>query len=30
MAMGGSTNTILHALAIANEVGLEIDLHMLK
>ena len=30
MAMGGSTNTILHALAIANEAGLEIDLHELN
>jgi len=26
MAMGGSTNTILHALAIATELGLNIDL----
>jgi len=30
MAMGGSTNTILHALAIANEVGINIDIHMLN
>jgi dihydroxy-acid dehydratase len=30
MAMGGSTNTILHALAIAIEAGLEIDLHELN
>jgi dihydroxy-acid dehydratase len=26
VAMGGSTNTILHTLAIANEAGIEIDL----
>ena len=26
MAMGGSTNTILHTLAIANEAGIKIDL----
>ena len=26
MAMGGSTNTVLHTLAIANEAGLEFDL----
>ena len=26
MAMGGSTNTVLHALAIANEAGIEYDL----
>ncbi len=30
MAMGGSTNTILHTLAIALEAGLEIDLHELN
>ena len=30
MAMGGSTNTILHALAIANEVGISIDIHKLN
>jgi len=27
MAMGGSTNTILHSLAIANEAGLDFDLN---
>lgn len=27
VAMGGSTNTILHTLAIANEAGIEIDLN---
>lgn len=27
VAMGGSTNTVLHTLAIANEAGIEIDLH---
>ena len=26
VAMGGSTNTILHTLAIANEAGIELDL----
>lgn len=26
MAMGGSTNTVLHALAVANEAGIEFDL----
>src|SRR5690625_7806929 len=26
MAMGGSTNTVLHTLAIANEAGIEYDL----
>lgn len=30
MAMGGSTNTILHTLAIAREAGIEIDLAMLN
>ena len=30
MAMGGSTNTILHALAIAHEAGLEFDLQELN
>ena len=30
MAMGGSTNTILHTLAIAHEAGLEFDLHDLN
>lgn len=30
MAMGGSTNTILHALAIALEAGFEFDLHELN
>ncbi len=30
MAMGGSTNTILHTLAIANEAGIEYDLHYLN
>lgn len=30
MAMGGSTNTILHALAIANEAGIGFDLHILN
>ena len=30
MAMGGSTNTILHSLAIANEAGLEFDLNELN
>lgn len=27
MAMGGSTNTVLHTLAIAHEAGIEYDLH---
>jgi dihydroxy-acid dehydratase len=27
MAMGGSTNTVLHTLAIAHEAGVEYDLH---
>ncbi len=30
MAMGGSTNTILHALAIAHEAGIEYDLHKIN
>ena len=30
MAMGGSTNTILHALAIANEAGINFDLKILN
>jgi dihydroxy-acid dehydratase len=30
MAMGGSTNTILHTLAIANEAGLSFDLNELN
>jgi dihydroxy-acid dehydratase len=30
MAMGGSTNTILHALAIAKEAGLEYDLNRIN
>jgi dihydroxy-acid dehydratase len=30
MAMGGSTNTILHSLAIANELGLNIELSELN
>ena len=30
MAMGGSTNTILHALAIANEAGIGFDLRILN
>jgi dihydroxy-acid dehydratase len=30
MAMGGSTNTILHTLAIANEAGINFDLHALN
>ncbi len=30
VAMGGSTNTVLHTLAIANEAGVEIDLHELN
>lgn len=30
MAMGGSTNTVLHALAIANEAKIDFDLHTLN
>ena len=30
MAMGGSTNTILHLLAIAREAGIDYDLHRLN
>ncbi len=30
MAMGGSTNTILHALAIAHEAGVQFDLEMIN
>ncbi len=30
MAMGGSTNTVLHTLAIANEAGIEFDLKELN
>ena len=30
MAMGGSTNTVLHALAIANEAGLSYDLNRIN
>ena len=30
MAMGGSTNTVLHGLAIANEGGIEYDLNRIK
>ncbi len=30
MAMGGSTNTVLHTLAIANEAGIEFDLAKLN
>lgn len=30
LAMGGSTNTILHTLAIAIEAGIELDLNMLN
>jgi dihydroxy-acid dehydratase len=30
MAMGGSTNTVLHTLAIANEAEMEFDLHELN
>lgn len=30
LAMGGSTNTILHTLAIANEAGIPMDLHELN
>ena len=29
MAMGGSSNTVLHALAVANEAGVSLDLHKL-
>ncbi len=30
MAMGGSTNTVLHALALANEAGIRYDLHRIN
>ena len=30
LAMGGSTNTVLHLLAIANEAGIEFDLHRIN
>ncbi len=30
MAMGGSTNTVLHALALANEAGIEYDLERIN
>lgn len=30
LAMGGSTNTILHTLAIAEEAGIELDLNLLN
>lgn len=30
MAMGGSTNTVLHTLALAHEAGIEYDLHRLN
>ena len=30
MAMGGSTNTVLHTLAIANETGIEYDLERIN
>lgn len=30
MAMGGSSNTVLHALAIAHEAGIEYDLHRIN
>jgi len=30
MAMGGSTNTVLHALAVANEAGIEYDLECIN
>ena len=30
MAMGGSTNTVLHALAIAHEAGVHYDLHRIN
>jgi dihydroxy-acid dehydratase len=29
MAMGGSTNTVLHTLAVANEADVQLDLHQL-
>ncbi|MDD3885968.1 MAG: dihydroxy-acid dehydratase [Victivallaceae bacterium] len=29
MAMGGSSNTVLHTLAVANEAGVKLDLHKL-
>ncbi len=29
MAMGGSSNTVLHTLAVATEAGVKLDLHML-
>lgn len=30
MAMGGSTNTVLHALALAHEAGVQYDLHRIN
>ena len=30
MAMGGSTNTVLHTLAIANEAGIKYDLERIN
>ncbi|RME07612.1 MAG: dihydroxy-acid dehydratase [Anaerolineae bacterium] len=30
MAMGGSTNTVLHTLALAHEAGIEYDLHRIN
>ena len=30
MAMGGSTNTVLHTLAIANEAGIDYDLERIN
>jgi dihydroxy-acid dehydratase len=30
MAMGGSTNTVLHSLAVANEAGVQYDLHRIN
>ncbi len=30
MAMGGSTNSVLHLMAIAHEAGVEVDLHTLN
>ena len=30
MAMGGSTNTVLHTLAIANEAGINYDLERIN
>ncbi len=30
MAMGGSTNTVLHALAVANEAGIDFDLEKIN